>query len=104
CDQTAATDHFPRSLHDALPICKGVSTATPGRPNRCQMRIALRFPGVNFLRFAIQRLNNFVRSHSPKKVNTTTLVIMPNTVVKMRSEEHTSELQSRENLVCRLLL
>src|SRR5690606_41867667 len=25
-------------------------------------------------------------------------------IVKMRSEEHTSELQSRENLVCRLLL
>src|SRR5690606_40987679 len=25
-------------------------------------------------------------------------------VVRMRSEEHTSELQSRENLVCRLLL
>src|SRR5690606_39474811 len=25
-------------------------------------------------------------------------------IVKLRSEEHTSELQSRENLVCRLLL
>src|SRR5690606_40064511 len=25
-------------------------------------------------------------------------------IVRMRSEEHTSELQSRENLVCRLLL
>src|SRR5690606_39748953 len=28
----------------------------------------------------------------------------PNTILSMRSEEHTSELQSRENLVCRLLL
>src|SRR5690606_41455228 len=27
-----------------------------------------------------------------------------NSVIGMRSEEHTSELQSRENLVCRLLL
>src|SRR5690606_5989661 len=30
--------------------------------------------------------------------------ISANTLAKMRSEEHTSELQSRENLVCRLLL
>src|SRR5690606_40783090 len=28
----------------------------------------------------------------------------PNTLGPLRSEEHTSELQSRENLVCRLLL
>src|SRR5690606_9587380 len=28
----------------------------------------------------------------------------PNPVIEQRSEEHTSELQSRENLVCRLLL
>src|SRR5690606_28327304 len=30
--------------------------------------------------------------------------IMPSGRIRMRSEEHTSELQSRENLVCRLLL
>src|SRR5690606_41137958 len=28
----------------------------------------------------------------------------PSDLLKIRSEEHTSELQSRENLVCRLLL
>src|SRR5690606_39332264 len=32
------------------------------------------------------------------------LMIMSEEMVKERSEEHTSELQSRENLVCRLLL
>src|SRR5690606_41379511 len=32
------------------------------------------------------------------------LFLMPPTPFKPRSEEHTSELQSRENLVCRLLL
>src|SRR5690606_41983548 len=32
------------------------------------------------------------------------LVIDPENVAALRSEEHTSELQSRENLVCRLLL
>src|SRR5690606_39687030 len=29
---------------------------------------------------------------------------IPPTAIRLRSEEHTSELQSRENLVCRLLL
>src|SRR5690606_41442843 len=29
---------------------------------------------------------------------------LPYRILQMRSEEHTSELQSRENLVCRLLL
>src|SRR5690606_40113949 len=31
-------------------------------------------------------------------------VLVPRDLTKARSEEHTSELQSRENLVCRLLL
>src|SRR5690606_40184721 len=30
--------------------------------------------------------------------------LLPNATFRVRSEEHTSELQSRENLVCRLLL
>src|SRR5436309_4847497 len=34
----------------------------------------------------------------------TAIFIAANGVVVVRSEEHTSELQSRENLVCRLLL
>src|SRR5690606_40354892 len=32
------------------------------------------------------------------------LLVDPNNPYRFRSEEHTSELQSRENLVCRLLL
>src|SRR5690606_39702366 len=32
------------------------------------------------------------------------LLITPKLILNLRSEEHTSELQSRENLVCRLLL
>src|SRR5690606_40718124 len=31
-------------------------------------------------------------------------LVTPGTTIDFRSEEHTSELQSRENLVCRLLL
>src|SRR5690606_26385187 len=39
-----------------------------------------------------------------EEVKKTDLVIIPALSGDLRSEEHTSELQSRENLVCRLLL
>src|SRR6266511_6204446 len=61
-NDTATTEIYTLSLHDALPIS---SPSISWRPNRCGG-----FP-----------------------CSTT-----------RRSEEHTSELQSRENLVCRLLL
>src|SRR5436309_3786401 len=65
-NDTATTEIYTLSLHDALPIClprgkvRLVCRRHPHRPGR--------------------RLG------------------------QQRSEEHTSELQSRENLVCRLLL
>src|SRR5690606_42155575 len=40
-----------------------------------------------------------IRTHSHTRATQ-----MPSMVSQARSEEHTSELQSRENLVCRLLL
>src|SRR3989304_9854657 len=61
-NDTATTEIYTLSLHDALPIC----TCLPWRPSG-PPRTA---PGARFL----------------------------------RSEEHTSELQSRLHLVCRLLL
>src|SRR5690606_40030812 len=48
--------------------------------------------------YSIKRFMGNKFSESAKEANR-----VPNKVVK-RSEEHTSELQSRENLVCRLLL
>src|SRR5215475_15881420 len=60
-NDTATTEIYTLSLHDALPIS---STWTPSRP--------------------------------PARPATSCW--------SRRSEEHTSELQSRENLVCRLLL
>src|SRR2546426_12330646 len=62
-NDTATTEIYTLSLHDALPICH----------ERCSRRLA-RGPGV-------QRVRRLARS-----------------------EEHTSELQSPCNLVCRLLL
>src|SRR6202008_5192102 len=65
-NDTATTEIYTLSLHDALPI-------SPWIPKRCR---AKRMP---------QR-----PPPAPRR--------------RLRSEEHTSELQSRQYLVCRLLL
>src|SRR5436309_15611045 len=44
------------------------------------------------------------RCRPPERVPGATRAILPDAIRRSRSEEHTSELQSRENLVCRLLL
>src|SRR2546422_1513345 len=83
-NDTATTEIYTLSLHDALPICPGGgSRSAPDaphpspaiRPWRC-------FPGA--------------RRRQPADC---TAPSGPS-----RSEEHTSELQSRLHLVCRLLL
>src|SRR5438309_5063743 len=73
---TATTEIYTLSLHDALPISKRTLTAVPSRPGEVQTR-----------RVFICVPNMFDGSG-----------------VKVRSEEHTSELQSQFHLVCRLLL
>src|SRR5438270_4414244 len=67
-NDTATTEIYTLSLHDALPICS--RSARAGRP---------------------------ATSPSGMPVNT-------HLSTATRSEEHTSELQSQSNLVCRLLL
>src|SRR3712207_8489807 len=68
-NDTATTEIYTLSLHDALPICD----ARPRLPDGGNHRRPLR--------------------HSPGIHDRA-----------LRSEEHTSELQSRQHLVCRLLL
>src|SRR6266699_6670331 len=68
-NDTATTEIYTLSLHDALPISMPSSTPLPT--------------------YARSRARSFCTS-SPARA--------------MRSEEHTSELQSRPHLVCRLLL
>src|SRR5215475_15817498 len=65
-NDTATTEIYTLSLHDALPICGPAGTSAAIRQPPCARPAHCRPAG--------------------------------------RSEEHTSELQSRENLVCRLLL
>src|SRR5205814_10339189 len=72
---TAPTEIYTLSLHDALPICSAVSVG---------WRSASVFGTI-----------------SP---NTTDTIVSEISTVALRSEEHTSELQSLRHLVCRLLL
>src|SRR5258707_3035296 len=74
-NDTATTEIYTLSLHDALPI-------------------SLRPPGG--MRIARRMSDNVVDGHDPWGGS------LPNHCD--RSEEHTSELQSRQYLVCRLLL
>src|SRR2546427_13055257 len=71
-NDTATTEIYTLSLHDALPICvRGVRRLQPGAGRFTGLGVR---PGRRGRRCA------------------------------RRSEEHTSELQSQSNLVCRLLL
>src|SRR3712207_8300909 len=76
-NDTATTEIYTLSLHDALPISRRV------------LRAVVRRPLGTVLRFG------------PKGE---TLANGPGRSNSVRSEEHTSELQSRQYLVCRLLL
>src|SRR5690606_42077003 len=75
---------YPLSLHDALPISDIVSLKT--QPSERGEHIQFRTIVCQPRDFRTKRQN--LRSQ----------------LIEDRSEEHTSELQSRENLVCRLLL
>src|SRR3712207_7079012 len=79
-NDTATTEIYTLSLHDALPICSPKSrrlpapkTRLPPSAGRCRSTRGSCFPASTRSGYS-------------------------------RSEEHTSELQSRQYLVCRLLL
>src|SRR5258706_12111213 len=78
-NDTATTEIYTLSLHDALPIShhRGPPRPRPRRARRCRSR------------------QTSARRRSAHRAGAGR---------KTRSEEHTSELQSLTNLVCRLLL
>src|SRR5690606_40509492 len=83
------------SLHDALPISCTSShrraSRAPNRPRACWLACWL-----------ISRIWRNARGISSSRSEGAWLSSVSQRL--RRSEEHTSELQSRENLVCRLLL
>src|SRR5690349_5069081 len=78
-NDTATTEIYTLSLHDALPISEG--EAGEGIPRLVSMRRLFACP------------QHFGEHQHDEQRNG-----------EGRSEEHTSELQSRRDLVCRLLL
>src|SRR3712207_7091008 len=89
-NDTATTEIYTLSLHDALPISANLAWKSRpcSTPRRCQP-----------VRFA-PATNCPSRSAS----SATICPEKPTAPSEPRSEEHTSELQSRQYLVCRLLL
>src|SRR5207302_11185186 len=85
CKAPAPTYINTLSLHDALPILQdGASEIGAGEVGAAQ---------ITALQFGLAKI-------AARAV----LVCARQECFAVRSEEHTSELQSRENLVCRLLL
>src|SRR2546426_5628186 len=79
-NDTATTEIYTLSLHDALPIY--IKKRIAKRANRCRIKRSLKQDGES-------------------GADSTTSAPVSS---RARSEEHTSELQSPCNLVCRLLL
>src|SRR5690606_41343626 len=88
---TATSEIYTLSLHDALPILVGVGVGAE------RQRPALVALGPQLL---LQQRRRIALGEQPRLEVEAGRQAEPG----MRSEEHTSELQSRENLVCRLLL
>src|SRR5690606_42154233 len=89
-------------LHDALPICpRGVP---PARLSLASIGDEWH-PPATWMRDGLRTLGS-TRDHSPRPSGrrATPVSLFARERRRRRSEEHTSELQSRENLVCRLLL
>src|SRR5690606_39310930 len=99
----ATPEILPLPLHDALPISlpssSGLSPATTAAaaPPDDPPALRSRFQGLFVLPKSALNV-----CESP--ANSGRFVLPKMIAPAARSEEHTSELQSRENLVCRLLL
>src|SRR5207253_10548882 len=95
----AATVIYPLSLHDALPICDGeYKVAVLARPTS-DLRGLGEADGIEVVHGDLGDAPSLDRAASGVDV-----VFHSAARVDERSEEHTSELQSRGHLVCRLLL
>src|SRR5690606_41741797 len=92
------------SLHDALPICSGNSQAPPLRwPHGTGgiVRRAAVIAGAVLL-LSLTACASGAPGEGGAVTESTPPTQPASTLYPSRSEEHTSELQSRENLVCRL--
>src|SRR5690606_40302788 len=94
----APTHIYTLSLHDALPISRATEACNTRNFSSCCAKVCSMAARSASKSRAITS-NNFCCC-----ARTAAVSLLPVPVLPTRSEEHTSELQSRENLVCRLLL
>src|SRR3712207_8666792 len=100
-NDTATTEIYTLSLHDALPIFP--ETEQPG--------VDLILPDFSYLRDRLDDVEALVLTHGHEDhIGAVPFLLRERADIPLigtrltRSEEHTSELQSRQYLVCRLLL
>src|SRR5690606_42013686 len=93
-------DMYTLSLHDALPIWNNRTNSINRIPEGVEVRV------LETLTRARSIARNSPQLELPLSIaaEPTTPLVDQIQFEARRSEEHTSELQSRENLVCRLLL
>src|SRR5690606_39365523 len=89
------TEIYTLSLHDALPIYLGIQAV--------QVAVLLDHQRVDLEQGQVVVLEQLGEANEDVG-ELLDLVTLQAQLEGQRSEEHTSELQSRENLVCRLLL
>src|SRR2546427_4954548 len=88
-NDTATTEIYTLPLHDALPISSGLVNSPLGECPEMDTEICL------WQARRGTRQDSVGQGLSP---------VLTGSMREWRSEEHTSELQSQSNLVCRLLL
>src|SRR3712207_7402956 len=88
-NDTATTEIYTLSLHDALPILPVSRELTPEVP---------------LTRRESDVLDELLQGQSNRAIGKALFISEDTVKSHVRSEEHTSELQSRQYLVCRLLL
>src|SRR5207247_9455337 len=92
---------FPLSLHDALPISRSWLPADEALPPASAGRIR---PSSRPLHDCSAGIHPREAGGDPSATGIPPVRVRPRPGRSWRSEEHTSELQSRVDLVCRLLL
>src|SRR5205085_12614631 len=94
----ATPDIYTLSLHDALPICRRHSHAHAGAKHIT----AFVAESISEMPLDVASDQSMLKAATSHGINLTIVVFT--LADGFRSEEHTSELQSQSNLVCRLLL
>src|SRR5690606_40782614 len=90
----ATTEIYTLSLHDALPILQRYMDELYGLVESGRVELA----DILTHKMPLDQASHAYDIFKKKEDDCVKVILKP------RSEEHTSELQSRENLVCRLLL